>query len=140
MSAEENKELVNTRKFDQLKEYCSEDFTLDGSSMGVVKGLNEFIRRNTESGGGKTFPDFKTEILDMISEGDTVAVRYKMNATHSGEFMGVAATGTKVEWNAMVFYKIENEKIFKGWLVDDMLGLMAQIGVKKLPQMLPGNS
>ncbi|MEO8664922.1 MAG: ester cyclase [Ignavibacteria bacterium] len=144
MSVEKNKEvvknfieLVNEKKFDELRDYCSEDFTLDGSSMGVIKGLNNFIRANSESGGGKTFPDFKTIILDIIAEADLVSVRYEMNATHSGEFMGIAGTGKKVKWNAMVFYQIENGKISKGWLVDDLIGLMRQIGVKEVPQDPP---
>ncbi len=63
-----------------------------------------------------------------------MAVRYIMNATHQGEFMGVPPTEKKIQWTAMVIYQIENNKILRGWLWDDTLGLMMQIGVKELPQ------
>src|SRR6188508_1581651 len=39
------------------------------------------------------FPDLKVRVHDVVSEGDRVAVRDEITATHEGTFNGVAATG-----------------------------------------------
>src|SRR5438093_1073901 len=43
------------------------------------------------------FPDGHTTIDDIIAEGDKVVVRGTMTGTHTGEFMGIPATGKAVE-------------------------------------------
>src|SRR5439155_22518044 len=42
------------------------------------------------------FPDGRTTIDDIIAEGYNVVVRGSMTGTHSGEFMGIPATGMGV--------------------------------------------
>jgi predicted ester cyclase len=41
------------------------------------------------------FPDVRWTPEEMISEGDTVAVRFTMRGTHQGTFFGVPPTGTR---------------------------------------------
>ncbi len=38
-------------------------------------------------------PDLRMTIEGEVAEGDTVAIRFRASATHSGEFLGVPATG-----------------------------------------------
>lgn len=73
------------------------------------------------------FPDLKVRIDDVVSEGDRVAVRDEIQATHQGPFNGVPATGRKVSVSRISFYKVKDGKIAEAWSQLDMTGLMRQL-------------
>jgi steroid delta-isomerase-like uncharacterized protein len=75
-----------------------------------------------------SFPDLRHEILDLVAEGDRVAVRFNVTGTHKGELQGIPPTGKKVSFIAMDFITLMNGKIVEDWLSVDMMGLMQQIG------------
>ncbi|WP_137288864.1 ester cyclase [Natronorubrum halophilum] len=74
------------------------------------------------------FPDLHGTIDDVIAEGDTVANRFTMHATHRGEFMGVEPTGTEVELVGTIFARVEDGRIAERWVVDHALGFLEQLG------------
>ncbi len=61
------------------------------------------------------FPDTRHEILDLVAEGDRVVTRIRAKATHSGEIMGIPATGKEVTLEAISIYRIADEKIAERW-------------------------
>lgn len=79
------------------------------------------------------FSDFEATVEDVVSEGDTVALRVTLRGTHDGEFMGIAPTGKSIEIQNMVFTRIEDGKIAERWVQPDTLALMQQLGVVELP-------
>ena len=141
MSADQNKtlirefveEVINNKRFDLLEKYCTEDFTIHIGTKGEVKTLAEFRRVNTEASGGRAFPDFKVNIEDIVGEDNKVVMRYTISATHLGEFMGAAPTGKKINWRAIVEYLIKDNKLSEGWLCEDTLSILSQLGIKELP-------
>jgi steroid delta-isomerase-like uncharacterized protein len=78
----------------------------------------------------EAFPDNIHSIKDMIAESDKVAVRFIQNATHKGEYEGIAPTGKEIEWEAMFFFKVADGKIMEGWILEDNLGQMRQLGME----------
>ncbi|MGB1154899.1 MAG: ester cyclase, partial [Paracoccaceae bacterium] len=52
----------------------------------------------------------------------------RQEAVHSGEFMGVAASGKKVEIRYMDFWKVEDGKITDNWVMVDFAHVLAQLG------------
>src|SRR5256886_17678297 len=54
------------------------------------------------------FPDGRTTIDDIITEGDKVVVRGTMTGTHSAEFMGIPATGKAVTISGIDITRVEN--------------------------------
>jgi steroid delta-isomerase-like uncharacterized protein len=75
-----------------------------------------------------SFPDLRHEIVDLVAEGDKVAVRFNVTGTHKGELQGIPPTGKKVSFSAMDFITLTDNKISEDWLSADMMGLMQQIG------------
>ena len=73
-------------------------------------------------------PDLRWIIEEMISEGDKVAERLTARGTHEGEFMGVAPTGKRVEFQGIVTVRIREGKISENRGMPDMLGLLQQLG------------
>jgi predicted ester cyclase len=74
------------------------------------------------------FPDAVYVFEDMIAEGDKVAFRVTMTATHKGEFMGIAPTEKKIKLGITNIVRIVGGKVIEFWGSPDMLGLMQQIG------------
>ncbi len=80
------------------------------------------------------FPDLNITIEDIVVSGDRVAVRSVARGTHSGEILGVPATGRQVEFRAFDFHRLEGGQIFQSWHLEDYFGLLNQLGVTFTPQ------
>jgi predicted ester cyclase len=80
------------------------------------------------------FPDIEQTIEEVVAEGNKVALRFTMRATHSGNFMGTAPTGKRIEVTGMGLLHIVDGKatIFQEEI--DMMGLMEQIGAIPMPE------
>ena len=74
-------------------------------------------------------PDVHITTHDLIAEGDKVVKYFTASGTHKGEFMGVPATGNKIEVIGLEIFRIANGKIAEAWGVLDSLTLMQQLGV-----------
>ena len=72
--------------------------------------------------------DINFTIEDQIAEGDKVLTRWTVRMTHSGELMGVPATGKSVSFSGITLLRLENGKIAEEWSNWDGIGLLEQIG------------
>jgi len=82
----------------------------------------------------EAFPDYAHSVKDIIAKGDKVAVRCTYSGTHEAEFMGVPATGNKMEYGGIGIWQIKEGKIVGGWIMEDMLLLMEQLGMELRPK------
>ena len=74
------------------------------------------------------FPDLVWTVKQRVADGDTVAIRYTMTATHRGNFAGVPPTNRAVVAQSMAFYRLADGKIVEERAQLDMLGVLRQIG------------
>jgi steroid delta-isomerase-like uncharacterized protein len=79
------------------------------------------------------FPDLHLTIDDLIAEGNKVAMVWTINGTHKSEFMGIPATGRRIELKGMDVYRMADGKIAEIWTSAEILGLMQQLGA--IPSM-----
>jgi steroid delta-isomerase-like uncharacterized protein len=131
MSAEENKALVRrfletalSDNFGAIDSMIAPDFRLHFGAM-PPSGAAEF--KQFVPAFLSSFPDMQMQIEDLIAEGDTVAGRWRWTATHKGDFMGVPASGKRVEVIGAGFYKVRDGKIVEDRSLEDMGSLMQQI-------------
>lgn len=61
------------------------------------------------------FAEMKIEILDLFGEEDRVATRVKYSGRHQGEYIGAAATGKEINFEALENFKVEDGKIVESW-------------------------
>jgi predicted ester cyclase len=87
-------------------------------------GLKELIAEYRRG-----FPDMVEVLEDVIAEGDKVVGRFRMRGTHTGSFLGIAATGRQVEMTGIDIYRITIGKIVEMWYNEDLFGIMMQLGV-----------
>ena len=79
------------------------------------------------------FPDCRFTIDDMIAEGDRVVTKKTFRGTHTGEFMGIPATGKEVELQYVDIMRVRDGRIVEHWLSMDQLSFMQQLGVIPAP-------
>ena len=76
----------------------------------------------------QAFDGLHVELEDVLGEGDDVAVRSRMTGTHSGEFMGIPASGRSIDIEAIDWVTVRDGKATDHWGVTDVASLMTQIG------------
>ncbi len=64
----------------------------------------------------------------QMADGDKVLNCWTANAAHTGDLMGIPATGKRVSFNGMSTARIEDGKVVEEWTMLDMLSLMQQLG------------
>lgn len=77
-------------------------------------------RSNAEAVGilqlvAQQFSDFTAEMLDIFAENGMVATRVHFTGVHTGECMGIAPTGARIEFEALENFRVEGGKIVESW-------------------------
>jgi predicted ester cyclase len=79
------------------------------------------------------FSSMYIHIEDAVSEGDKVACRFRFGGVNTGSFMGMPATGKKVEVTATGIFRIADGQLTDNWVNLDALGMMQQLGAIPMP-------
>ena len=124
-------DIATEGNLDLVPEVFAADAVEHGPFGQEARGHDE-IREFLE-GYRAAFPDFSATVEDVVSEGDTVAMRVTLRGTHEGELMGMEPTGESFEVGNMVFTRIEDGKIAERWLQPDTLGMLEQLGIVSPP-------
>jgi len=139
-SAQANKGVVrryldafNDRDWETLAELLDEDVVEHGihEELHGPDAVVEYLREHF-----RMFPDYTGETEAVVAEGDTVAVRYSVSGTHSGEYRDVEASGLTADWTGMAMYRVEDDRIAEVWLEEDRLGLLEQLEAVEPPAHL----
>ncbi len=136
MSADDNKtglrrfyeEVLNGRNLEVVDQLVAPDVV--DHTLGS-RGLEGYKR--SISTVHQAFPDMRVEVHDMIADGDHVAARVTYSGTHQGEFLGVPATGRRVEVSGVDFVRMRDGRQAEHWGGPDMAGLLQQLGVVPAP-------
>ena len=127
------REVWNERKLQTIHDLMADHAVAKGQSVGLadIHGPAEFVAfaENIHA----TFSDMKMTIEDAFGTGDKVAVRWSATVTHSGDGLGVPATGNVVHFTGITMVRIEHGKIVEGWDSWDQLGVLSQIGAYTPP-------
>ena len=125
MSDTQNKNIVrkfvedifNARKTELAKDFVTPDIVYHG--MGEeVSGLENFKQWVAED--LSAFPDMKITILDEFGEGDKIAIRWSLKATHEKDFADFPATHKKFETQGVDILHFEGDKIKEAWTIGNL--------------------
>src|SRR5689334_15649797 len=65
------------------------------------------------------FPNARLSIDDLIAEGESIVVRWTMQATQQGPFYGIAATNKPCRLTGIDIYRLANGQIREVWHQQD---------------------
>ncbi len=115
-------QIINKKNLDVIGDYLTDDFTHNGVKMGV-EGQKAVVKMFLEA-----FSGLVNTIEFSIAEGDMVAVHETWTGKHTGDFMGVPASGKNITWTSTAILKIRGNKIAEAWDENNFLGLFQIIG------------
>lgn len=78
------------------------------------------------------FPDLQITHHEAIVVGNRVAIRWTSDATHQGDYFGMAPSGQPIHFEGLDFFHFHDGKIAEVWIAYDNLGPFQQAGV--IPQ------
>jgi steroid delta-isomerase-like uncharacterized protein len=125
-------EVINARDLDAaLTELVAEGFIEQNPFPGQGEGragLGDVL-----AGMFAAFPDLRWEPQEMIAEGECVMSFSIWTGTHSGDFMGIPATGRSVSVEAWTVDWFRNGQLAESRIIMDVIGLLTQLGVLPAP-------
>ena len=121
-------DLLNTGDVDGFGELLADDFVEHEETPGLAptrEGVKEFFRMYVGA-----FPDLRIDAEDVLASGDKVVARSRATGTHQGEFMGMPATGKRVDVQLIDIIRFGDDGLAREhWGVFDALAMMQQLGV-----------
>ena len=109
-----------------VEEFYAPDVVIHSAAPGWPTGIDGV--RATINMMKSGISGFELGIQFMLADGDKVATHWTIKGTHSGELMGVPATGMPIDFHGVSVVRIEDGKVAEIWGASDGLGLMQQLG------------
>lgn len=133
MSIEQNKNMAchffaaqdqNKGPLDEA--ICAATYTasIAGSPTMDIAGHNQFAQMFYAA-----FPDIHHIINDTVADEEKAVVRFTLEGTHQGSFLGIPASGKAISISAIAMMEFVDGKITRLNGVFDQMGLLRQIGV-----------
>jgi len=118
-------EVWNQGALDVLDEILCSD-SVSHEPTGDVQGIEGY--KLFYGMFSSAFSEIHFTVDEQIAEGDLVVTRFAATSTHTGELMGIPATGADVAITGITVAKIVEGKIVESWNNWDVLGMMQQLG------------
>ena len=135
-------ELWNERRLEVADAIFAKDCVTHQLRSG---GPADAVRRGPEAikehvtGWIASFPDLRFTIEQILSEGDRVVMLLLMEGTHQGAWMGIPASGRKMQIRMFTVHRVVQGKIVEDWVLVESLGIFQQLGVVPNTADLVGN-
>jgi predicted ester cyclase len=93
---------------------------------GVLQGLDGL--RAFHEALWEAFPDARLTVEDLVVEGDRAALRYRLQGTHRGPYLGVAPTGSGFDVEGLTLLRLAHGRVVEEWHSPTELAILRQLG------------
>ncbi|MFA5631323.1 MAG: ester cyclase [Porticoccaceae bacterium] len=122
-------DIINTRDYAKLKDFFDEEAYVTYAAGGFPESHGYDAIAELIEGFHRAISELHCTVEDLLEADDgRVVGRFFTRGIHSGEFMGVKPTGKAVGINGIAIYTFRDGKIIHEWNMDDLLGLLQQVG------------
>ena len=125
----EYQKRLRARDFDRLSEVVDlEGYT--ETCLGLTPRWTvgfEVAWRNYQKNILAAFSDIQINDEEVIEGQDAVTIRSRIEATHTGEFLGIPATNRRITWDAVAIIHTTNDRFVGQWAQPDLWGIYQQI-------------
>jgi steroid delta-isomerase-like uncharacterized protein len=117
---------INVHDIDAFGGLLADDFIEHEELPGgdpTREGVKDFFRMQIAA-----FPDLAMTVEDVVDGGEKVAARVRFTGTHTGDFMGMPATGRAVDVQVVDIMRFgEDGLVHEHWGVFDQMAMMHQL-------------
>jgi steroid delta-isomerase-like uncharacterized protein len=117
----------NARDAEALASRHTDDGVIISPIYRTVKGRHDILQSYRAL--FETFPDWQYVGERLLVDGEHVAQQFVVNATHSGEFMGLPGSGRKFDIQGVRMFEMQEGRIAYERRYYDFTGLLVQLGV-----------
>ena len=126
-----NEEVYGRGRVDLIDELYHEDYVNHSAPEGVPptrEGEKAYVQMLHSA-----MSDMEAQVEKILVDGDQVAWRWRTRGVHTGEFLGVPASGNRVEVAGNDIGLMRDGKLAELWMEVDMLDVMVQLGAIEPP-------
>jgi predicted ester cyclase len=124
--------VINGADAERARDFFTADVAFHAGVLGTTVGLDEVV--SLLGGFVGALSDIDAAEQDVIASGDLVALRQVVSATHTGNLLGVPATGRRITWDAVDIYRVTDDgRISEQWAFEDLAAMLSQAGAISLP-------
>lgn len=85
-------------------------------------------------------PDLSVTMEDLVISGDRVVGRFVYRGTHTGELMGIPASGNPVEMRSIDIWRVQDAMFVEHWDELNLLEMFQQMGAIPPLDLAPGEA
>ena len=117
--------LWNTNDDDAVESTLTADFIFRGSLGEQAEGRDAWRAYRDLLRAGAA--DYMTDIIDLVCEPERAAARVRCSGRHTGELLGIPATGRAFSYEVAAFFRASDGLLAVAWVLGDLDGLRAQL-------------
>jgi predicted ester cyclase len=87
----------------------------------------EVAWRNFQRNMLAPFSDMTFSPQEVVEGRHTVVIRTLIEATHTGEFLGIAPTGRRIAWDNIAIAHVKGGRVVGQWIQPDLYGIYRQL-------------
>lgn len=110
-----------------VDEVFGPDFVGHDPNRPEITGGREAVKQSVHTFHA-AFPDISISVDDLLAVGGKIVWRYTLRGTHESTFLGVEATGKRIEVTGISLFRREGGLLREAWIEFDGLGLLRQLG------------
>jgi steroid delta-isomerase-like uncharacterized protein len=117
--------MLNTHDPDLVDQFLAEDYVNNNAFVADGREANRQFWRAFFT----ALPDLTASMEDLVISGDRVVGRFVYRGTHTGEFMGIPASGNAVEMTTIDIWRVQDGAFAEHWDEVNTLQVFQQMGV-----------
>ena len=117
-------EMINTHDPDAVDRFVAEDYVNHIAFVADGREANRQFWTAFFAG----LPDVRVTMEDLVVSGDRVVGRFVYRGTHTGDLMGIPATGQPVEMRSIDIWRVQNGMFVEHWDELNLMQVFQQIG------------
>ena len=121
--------MLNTHEPDLVDRFVAEDYRNHNAFVADGREANRQFWAAFFTG----LPDLSATMEDLVMSGDRVVGRFVYRGTHTGELMGIPASGKPVEMRSIDIWRAEDGMFVEHWDELNLMEMFQQMGALPPP-------
>jgi len=117
-------EMINTHNPDLVDRFVAKDYINHEDFVADGREANRQFWTAFFTG----MPDVMVTMEDLVISGDRVVGRFTYRGTHTGDLVGVPASGKPVEMRSIDIWRVKNGMFVEHWDELNLMQMFQQIG------------
>jgi steroid delta-isomerase-like uncharacterized protein len=118
-------EMTNTHNPDLVDRFVAADYVNHNDFVADGREANRQFWAAFFTG----LPDVRVTMEDLVVSGDRVVGRFIYRGTHTGDLLGIPASGKPVEMRSIDIWRVQDGVFVEHWDELNLMQLFQQIGV-----------